>query len=210
MPTLYQAGSVKKSSKKPVQTEQTSHTKPMGPLTCFAVNPAGVRFETQLEEENVILFLRQHLVVLVPPLLIGILLLIAPTVLFPFLLRFSPLPFALPVGYLIIGTLFWYLSAAGFLLASFLKWYFNIYIVTNERVVDIDFVHLLYKEFSETNLGSIQDISYRSGGLSEAFFNYGDVFIQTAGERPNFEFTAVPNPNRVVETISQLMKEHTI
>lgn len=212
MPTLFQAPSknlTKKSVKPGVITRQPKKAEVrsvMTPLTSFAVNPTGVQFETQQADEHVILFLRQHLIINVPWVIIAILLLIAPTILFPMILVNLKLPFVIPIAYIIVLTLFWYLATVGFILMSFLRWFFNIYIVTNERVVDIDFIHLLYKEFSEARLEKVQDLSYKTGGIFAAFFNFGDVAIQTAGELPNFEFDAVPRPERVIATISELVE----
>ncbi|MEK7119487.1 MAG: PH domain-containing protein [Patescibacteria group bacterium] len=188
MPTIYKA---------PVQKAKTS----MKALAYFAVNPDGVRFETQEEKEDVVLFLRQHPIVNVPWIIGAIVMLIAPTVLFPFIFSFLPIAGALPVGYMIVGTVFWYVATFGFILGNFLYWFFNIYIVTNERVVDIDFLYLLYKRFSQAELTKIQDISYASGGVLATIFDYGNVTIETAGEAPNLEFEKVPHPQKVVETI---------
>ena len=179
----------------------------MTPLTAYADHPDGVRFETQEEEEEVILFLRQHPVVLVPTVLLGIVLILAPSVLIPFFIRFINPSVIIPPGYFIVGTAVWYLVTFGVLLSRFLGWFFNIYIVTNERVVDIDFVHLLYKEFSEARLSKVQDLTYRTGGIVAVFLNYGSVLVQTAGETPNFEFALVPNPERVVEIIGELVEK---
>lgn len=175
----------------------------MGPLTTYAMHPDGLRFETQEEQEEVILFLREHLIVLFPTVVLGFVMIIAPTILFPLFFRFLSLPIAVPTGYLIVGTVFWYVVTFGFLLARFLRWFFNIYIVTNERVVDIDFVNLLYKEFSEARLAKIQDLSFNAKGIFAAIFNYGSVHIQTAGEMPNFVFEKVSNPEQIVKTISE-------
>lgn len=177
---------------------------PMRPLTAFAVNPQGLRFETQEEAEVVILFLRQHFIVNIPWILITIILILAPTIIFPKLFAVIDLNFPLPAGYFIIGTMFWYLATFGFALSSFIGWFFNIYIVTNERIVDIDFYYLLYKKFSEAELEKIQDISYTSGGVLAAIFNYGNVTIETAGEAPNLTFELIPFPEKVVETIRAL------
>jgi uncharacterized membrane protein YdbT with pleckstrin-like domain len=138
------------------------------------------------------------------PVVLLVLLIIAPTILFPLAPALN-LPVSLPPGYILVGTLFWYLATFGFALVSFLRWFFNIYIVTNERVVDIDFKYILYKEFSEARISKIQDLTYRSGGIVAAFFNYGDVLVETAGEVPNIEFDKVPRPEKVVQTISELM-----
>lgn len=223
MPTLFQAPAfvevttgkpTKKSAKKSIKQETVvpASITPvarsvMTPLTCFAINPSGVRFETQQDDEMVILFLRQHFIVNIPWIIIGMLLLVAPVVLIPMVLGNLKLPFVIPGGYILVGTLFWYLATLGFLLTSFLRWFFNIYIVTSERIVDIDFIHILFKEFSEARLVNIQDITYNTGGVFESFFNYGNVFIQTAGTQPNFEFLSVPRPDAVVQTVSELVEK---
>lgn len=212
MPTIFELplSAAKKQGKNVPKKAQAVplnvHTK-MGPLTSFAVNPDGVRFETQEAEETVIIFLRQHMIVNLPWVLFSLLLLLFPGVMFPFVTSALGLTVSVPAGYMIVGTLFWYVGTFGFMLAKFLGWFFNIYIVTNERVIDIDFYYLLYKEFSQAELNKIQDISYSSGGIFATFFNYGNVRVETAGEMPNIEFDKVPNPEKVVETIRTLTEQ---
>lgn len=179
----------------------------MHPLTSFAVSPPDIKFETQEEAEEVILFMRQHFIVNFGWIVLVFTLILAPSVLLPVFINLLPSPLVIPPNYLFVGTVFWYVVTFGFALAKFLGWYFNIYIVTNERVVDIDFVNLLYKQFSEARLDKIQDVSYTTGGIFATVFNYGDVHIQTAAEVPEFEFLAVPFPERVVQTIGELAKE---
>lgn len=179
----------------------------MHPLTAFAVNPKNLRFETQEEAEKVILFLRQHFIVNVPWILVTILLVIAPTIIFPILIRVLSLNMTFPASYYVVGTLFWYLATFGFALSSFIGWFFNIYIVTNERIVDIDFFYLLYKKFSQAELTKIQDINYTSGGILATLFNYGNVIVETAGEAPNIEFELIPFPEKAVETIRELTEQ---
>lgn len=180
----------------------------MSPLTSFAVSPDGISFETQEKEEKVVLFLRQHLIVLLGPFLLVIVLALAPVVFFPLLFTYLTLPFDVPINYIVVGTAFWYVVTFGYALMSFLRWFFNIYIVTDKRIVDIDFIHLLYKEFSEARLDKIQDITYKSSGIFSVFFDYGDAYVQTAGgDMPNIEFMSVPKPAKVVETISELLEE---
>src|SRR3972149_5591768 len=179
----------------------------MGPFTTYAESPDGARFETQEAEEKVILFLRPHLITTVPWVFLVFIMVLMPGIIVPTLGQFIELPFTIPVGHLVVGTLFWYVATFGFALASFLRWFFNIYIVTNERVIDIDFFYLLYKQFSEARLSKIQDISYKSSGVLSTVFNFGDVTIQTAGKKPEFEFAAVPVPERVVQTIGELVEK---
>lgn len=190
MPTVFVANKEKK----------TRHR--MGPLTSFALHPDHVRFETQEAKEEVILFLRQHIIVNVPWLVFTVVLLIIPAFLFPAIQQ----AITVPTQYVVIATLFWYLATAGFAISSFIGWFFNIYIVTDDRIVDIDFLYLLYKHFSEADLTKIQDISYTSGGILATLFNYGNITVETAGEMPNLEFLAVPTPEKVVATIRSLIE----
>lgn len=205
MPTLFRQIEETKKTSRSLPVSSVSSRTIMSPLTCFAANPEGVRFETQEDTENVVLFLRQHIIVLFSPILLLILLTITPLILLPLIFRFLTLPFVIPNQYFIVGTAFWYVMTFGVGIMSFLRWYFNIYILTDQRVVDIDFLHLLYKEFSEARLDKIEDISFKSGGIFAAFFDYGDIYVETAGESPNIEFIAVPKPAKVVEAISKLL-----
>jgi hypothetical protein len=215
VPTLFESAknnqpkSGKAKAMKPKTDIRIPHPH-MGPFTSFARHPDGVRFETQEEQETVILFLRQHIVVNIPWIFIAIVMAIAPTIVFPVLFTVLHVSLPIPGTYIFIGTIFWYVATFGFILAEFLGWLINIYIVTNERIVDIDFYYLLYKKFCEAEIVKIQDISYRSKGIFAALFNFGDVTIETAGEAPNLTFESVPHPEQVVETIRNILEGHEV
>jgi len=206
MPVLFEAPAEtprKKSPKKVKSLEQKEQTFSRV-MTTYLMHPQDIRFETQGEDENVILFLRQHIIVLIPQIILGLVFFFIPVLVFPFLFRFVEGAAAIPGRYVMIMTIFWYEALFGYLLASFIHWYFNIFIVTNYRVIDIDFLYLLYKKFAEAKIEKIQDISFRTGGIVATMFNYGDVFIQTASEVPNFVFEKVPRPSDVVHVVSDL------
>jgi len=42
--------------------------------------------------------------------------------------------------------------------------------------------------------------------LSQAFFDYGNVIVQTAGTEPVFLFQSVPKPQQIVRIIHQLLE----
>lgn len=187
-------------------SERTREITKTNLFTSFATWPPNLRFENQEENESVILFLRQHLITLVPTAVLGVLFFLAPMVIFPIFLKMFSTTINIPIGYTIIGIIFWYTASFGILLAKFLYWFFNIFIVTNDRIVDIDFINLLYKDVAEAQLSRVQDISYNQKGIFAAMFDYGNVRIQTAGELPNFSFEIVPKPNDVVDIISDAAK----
>jgi membrane protein YdbS with pleckstrin-like domain len=124
----------------------------------------------------------------------------------PFIRSFPFFTF-LPPRYQLMTLIIWYLLIIAFAFERFLIWFFNVNIITDERIVDIDFHSLLYKEVSDCPLDRIQDVTYAMGGVSRAIFDFGDVLIQTAAEVTQFEFLGVPNPRRVSAVLRDLMIE---
>ncbi|PIU03498.1 hypothetical protein COT44_03570 [Candidatus Shapirobacteria bacterium CG08_land_8_20_14_0_20_39_18] len=165
----------------------------------LTLNPIGLNFETRDDTEEVVLLLRRHVITNIPWIIIAIIMLFAPLV-----LSFFPLLSFLPLRFQFMATIIWYLLTTAFIFENFLSWYFNVYLVTNERIIDYDFFNLLYKNTSDAELNKIQDINVQMGGLSQTLFNYGTVLIETAGEIPNLEFDLVPNPAYVVKVIREL------
>ncbi len=166
-----------------------------------------MRFETQGDNEEIILLLRAHPATTIGWIFTGLLLIIIPFFLFPYLIlnNFLPVNYA---GFMPAVVLVWYLFTFSYLLVSFLLWYFTVSIVTNERIIDIDFINILHREFSATTLSKVEDVTMRMGGFISTLFNYGDVFIQTAGTDANFEFLAAPYPEKVVRIINEQLDNH--
>lgn len=169
------------------------------PLSAYCYMPDSVNFENRNQEEQVILLLRKHPITNVGWILIFLLMFVAPVVLTSF-----PILDFFPVNFRFIAILGWYLITFAYALESFLTWFFNVYIITDERIVDIDFHNLIYKEISDANIDRIQDVTYKMGGVIRTVLNYGDVYIQTASEVPAFEFLAVPRPDRVTKVLQDL------
>ncbi len=187
----------KEAKKTEIDLEETS-----SPVVSFATKPAGIRFETQTDEEEIMLLLRKHWITNFPWLVLGILLILAPLT-----LRWFPFLSFLPTNYQLMAVIIWYLLTTIIIFERFLTWYFNVNIITDERIIDIDFTNLIYKEISDAKIDKVQDITYRMGGAIRTLFHYGDVYIQTAGTEPNFEFLAIPKPEQVVKILNQLREE---
>lgn len=89
----------------------------------------------------------------------------------------------------------------------FTLYYLNMYIVTDERIVNIQQLGLLRHTISELHLEQIQDVTAEIHGLPENIFDYGDVYIQTAGETERFVFHNIPGPTRVTKLILDLYEQ---
>ncbi len=205
MPDIFIAHESKSNVKKPVEHKKKA-TPPRfrfrNSLSAYLYKPDGVDFETKHETEEVILFLRRHLITNAPWVLIAVLMILAPVLLSSF-----PVLDFLPPNFRLMSVFAWYLLVTAFILENFLIWFFNVGIVTNKRIVDIDFHSLLYKEVADTEINKIQDVNYTMGGAIRAVFNYGDVFVQTASEKPNIEFLAIPRPDEVVRVLQKLREK---
>jgi hypothetical protein len=71
--------------------------------------------------------------------------------------------------------------------------------------LDIDYSELVNVDIAATRVTQIEDVKYEQGGFFKTFFNYGDVYIQTASTNPDFEFLRIPNPPRAVDMIRRLI-----
>ena len=175
------------------------------PLSAFMFMPQGVSFENQEQDETIVLLLRKHFITNLPWLFISVVLLLIPVTFFPFVVINNLIP-QLPIAFFRLVAPVWYLFTGSYILVNFLMWYFTISIVTTERFLDIDFINLLNKKVAETRLSKVEDVTQRSGGFFEAFFDYGNVIVQTAGTEPVFLFQSVPKPQQLVRIIHQLLE----
>ena len=179
-----------------------NNNKKSSALYSYCLNPQ-IKFDTHEEGEIVYLLLRSH-----PFTQIGWILSSAFFFILFFILNFFLQNF-LRLEQVLIINLFFIVFIFSYIWFNILNWYFNVGIVTSKRVIDIDFYAVLYKEITVAQLGKIEDITVKSGGYFQSLFNYGSIFIQTAGSDVNVEFIDVPYPTDAVQIINKLLsKKH--
>lgn len=170
-------------------------------LHSFCLYPK-TKFEAQGPNETLILLLRAHPFTQIPwiinTIFIAILLLALFIFISPYILLQQGI-FLLITGVVFLSSFVWF---------NFLSWFFNVGIITNERIIDMDYHGIIYKEITGTHINRVEDITVKSGGYFESFFDYGDIFIQTAGTEANIEFDNVPKSSEVVSIINKLIAHH--
>jgi len=176
-----------------------------GMFSAFSVQPSEVQFGESEEGEQILLLLRAHLVTNVPWILITIGLLVFPIILIPLLSAAGG--FGIGAGAGFVFFLFWYATTATYAFLNFLYWYFNVYIVTNERIIDTDWYSVVVRKVSSTQIAKLQDVNAVQVGALQGIFDYGNVRIETAAEEENFEFENVPHPQLVAKQINELMQK---
>lgn len=172
-------------------------------FAAFAAFPKGINFTGEHDGEEIILLLRAHPITNAPWILIAILLLLIPLVIFPFL---GVLGLPVGPGAGLAFFLLWYLGSFTYAFLNFLSWYFNVGIITNERVVDIDWNSITNREVTMALISKIQDVTPKQIGVLFSIFDFGSIFVQTAGTEPNIEFLNVPHPQLVARKIQELMQ----
>ena len=172
------------------------------PLSSFLAKPFRVGFSTQASGETVILLLRQHPITQVGWLILAIILAFVPV----FFDSFNFFAF-FPVRYQLAIYFGWYLILLGFIFESFLKWFYNVYLITDERIIDIDFYSLTYRNISAAKIDNIEDTTASTAGFLSALLDFGTVTVQTAAEKREFEFDGVPHPAEVTTLINELILE---
>jgi len=179
--------------------------KTRNPLAAFCYYPKNVSFINKDPKEEVILLLRKHPITNVKWISSSILALLLPTS-FPLFSFFT----ALPGPYQFVLVLIWYLMSSAYILEGFLTWFFNVNIITDERIIDVDFHNLIFREITDANVDQIQDVTVRVGGGLRTFFNFGNVIIQTAAQIPMIEFYDVPKPDQVASVLRTLRVEEEV
>lgn len=171
-------------------------------------NYAKFHFAGQKTNEQIILMVRRHwfnileqffLVFLMLALLIGSWLVLP--IFFPAVMT-SPLSVLFDFLRNLFGMFLW--------ITFFIIWvdyYFDVWIITNKRVVNIEQKGLFNRQVSELDLIRIQDVTTEVTGVIPTILNYGDVFIQTAGENPRFIFRQVSDPYGIKDTLMNLQKK---
>lgn len=170
-------------------------------LPSYVENPQNLRFEGQDSGEQILLLLRAHPVTnlkwIIPVILLFFL---------PFLIRIvlgmaSIPPDVIPESFSLVLLLFNFLLIMVITFEGYLYWYFNVYIVTNKNIIDVDFHSILYKNIDVAPLRNIEDTSSSMGGILSSIFHYGNVYIQTAGAAKNIDLLDVPKPHHVADFI---------
>ena len=158
-------------------------------------------FPGQRENEEVIMIVFKHWYVAIMPMLkaLGIILLslFVPVVLG---LSFYIFNYTISTVIYIIWMLFW----VGYIFYAYFNWIQDKYIVTNERVVNIDQRGAFSKTVLETEIDKIQNIVHSTKGMFATMLNFGTVTIQTTTNELILDY--VPNPVYIKEEIMQLTK----
>ena len=158
------------------------------------------------QDEKIKTVLRKHWFVFVPLLSLCLFLIILPIVAL-IIIKINNVNLGDYQILALLGFSVFLLLVLAFFINAFIDYYLDIGIITNFRIIDIEQQGLFNRSISEQNLIRVQDVMAKSRGIFQTFLDYGNVFIETAGEAPNFEFYAIPKPQERAQTIMRYHHE---
>lgn len=172
----------------------------------------GFYFPGQRKDEVIKLIIRRHILILVSHFIYLAIMAVLPIAFYTIIV-----PTAFPAFYeypydriFIMLCLIYY----GLLWTSaFVIWtdyYLDVWIVTDQRLIDVEQVGFFSRVVSELDLKRIQDITSEVKGMAQTMFGFGDIHIQTASEQTRFNLTSIPHPvstRRVIVDLYEAARE---
>jgi len=169
-----------------------------------------INLSKNLEGEKVIMLLRRHWFIILKKIIFWAIVAVLPLIFYSVAGNVFEELFSYRLSYpiLVLFASTYYLYVWLFLFYSFIDYYLDVWIVTNERIINIEQRGLFSREVSEQKLYRIQDVTSELKGFFSTVLDYGTVHIQTAGEEPRFIFKEVPHPQTVAKKIIKIVEEN--
>ncbi len=181
-----------------------------GPFSSYEIYPKGVHFETQDEFEKVFILLRPHILSNIGWVFTSGIIFVIPMIIVYLIIQFEiPVADLVPVGInfdalVVIIIAVYYSFFFSYAFSNFIDWFYDMYVVSNERLLDYEFTPVSSVHVSELALADIQDIKESKIGFLPTVFGYGDITVSTASKRGSFKLRAVADPSRFRNIIDDL------
>ncbi len=170
-------------------------------LASFVENPENAHFEGQDPDEKILLLLRAHIITNIPWIVFSLVVFLVPF-LAPRAAHFIGFNLSqIPDTYLIALLIINYLLVLIIAFEGFLHWYFNVTLITEQKIIDVDFEPILYKGVNLAPLSKIEETDSKTAGFFGTIFNFGNVSVQTAGANIAITMKNVPRPAHVADLI---------
>ena len=158
-------------------------------------------FKDQYDDEDVLFVFRKHPIVMRKALVLaslGPLLGVLPAAINP------QLGFGFFFGGLAVGFVLSFLI----MLPAWIAWYYSIFIVTDQRLIQISQKGLFNRSVVDIGLAKIQSTNYEVRGIQATLLGFGTIVIQTyMGDMVVHE---VYHPEKVIKTIATILKDQGI
>lgn len=127
-------------------------------------------FADQFEDEEVLFVFRKHPIVMRRGLILAMLAILLGTVPSLFKPEYSVYLIGLACG-IVLGAII--------MLPGWIGWWFSVFIVTDQRLIQITQRGLFHRSVIDMRLNQIQMINYEVSGMQETLLRFGTIMMQT-------------------------------
>jgi uncharacterized membrane protein YdbT with pleckstrin-like domain len=158
-------------------------------------------FEDQFDDEEVLFVFRKHPIVMRKGLILGML---GPLIgVLPAAIK-PDLGFAVFFGGLLAGCVLGLLVFS----PSWIGWYFSVFIMTDQRFIQITQKGMFHRSVADLPLNQIQSINYTVSGLEETLLGFGTIDMQTyVGD---LSIHDVHHPGRIQKKLVGILRDEGI
>ena len=162
------------------------------------------------ENDKVLIMTRRHIASMLKTIFLILFMVILPVIIMSILLATRPeVLHGVLMNFLVVLGAIYYLTVATFIFTQWVIYYFDLFILTDQEILDIDQKGLFDRETIEISLLRVQDVSVQVKGLLPTIFGYGDVIAESAGENSHtYVIDNVPDPTGIANRIMDLHNAH--
>ncbi len=164
-------------------------------------------FDDQYDDEEVLFVFRKHPIVMRKGFLFGsVALLVGP--LYTLILTYVNTENPPTMGFFGLSLLFSVVLCIVAFTPSWIGWYFSVFIVTNQRLIQVTQKGLFHRAVVDLGLEQIKSLNYEVAGIQATLLGSGTILVQTyIGDLVIHE---VHHPAKIVKKIGEVLRDHGI
>ena len=164
-------------------------------------------FDDQFDDEEVLLVFRKHPIVMRKGLIYGMGFWIVGPV-YTLILTYTKPDNPPSMAFFGLSLLVSVLIGSIIFAPSYMSWYFSVFVVTNQRLMQITQKGFFHRSVVDMGLSQIQMVNYEISGLQETLLGFGTIMMQTfVGDLVIHE---VHHPAKIQKKIIEILREQGI
>lgn len=116
------------------------------------------------------------------------------------------LPYIFTYSWLTVAVIIWWSVSVIWLLVSWFTWYFNLTLVTSQRIIDIEQRGMFLRRVREAPHERIVEVTFEIKGLLATLFGYGNVYVNLGGDKKPIVIEAIETPEIVKDKLSKVQE----
>ncbi|MCE9643193.1 MAG: PH domain-containing protein [Candidatus Andersenbacteria bacterium] len=169
------------------------------------LHPTDKIYENLEKDEEIVLCLERHWSQLLRPAINALVMSALPIII---IIAYTILGFSYPtIPQIMVATWFWYCLIFYYSLSRIIEWRSDVYIITDERIIDFDTRAFFSEKVTDTDLDSIHEIHYETGGnLLSGSMNKGKIILKDVSGSEVI-MNNIPHPADVALVLGELIEK---